>query len=465
MPSLLDQIGHTPIIRLTRLAPDLPASVEVYLKAEWFNPGGSVKDRSVLRIIEDAERDGRLTADRVILDSSSGNAGIAYAMIAAAKGHRVRLFVPENVSAERKAILRALGAEVEYTNPLEGSDGAIVAARALAAAGPERYFFGDQYNNPSNPRAHFETTGGEIWEQTSGRLTHFVAGLGTSGTLVGAGRRLREVSPGVAIVAVEPDSGMHGIEGLKHMGSAIVPGIYDPSAHDDVVAVRTESAYAMVRRLAAEEGLLAGQSTGAAVVGALAVARTLRRGVVVAVGPDGGERYLSTATWAAASNPDPGEDGFVDVRTRSGLLSFRRRFCYTKDVDAVVLARDHLAAVLAQAREEAPLECCGLLLGRDRRVERVFRGTNVDRSPVTYNMDPQELFRAHHEMEALGLDLVAIYHSHPRTRAFPSSTDVAKATYPDAVYVIVSLQDAALPEVRAFRLQEGSITEGTVIVE
>jgi len=463
MHSVLDQIGNTPILRLRRIAPDLPPSVEVYLKAEWFNPGGSVKDRSILRIIEDAERDGRLTPDQVILDSSSGNAGIAYAMIGAAKGYRVRLFVPENVSAERKAILRALGAEVEYTNPLEGSDGAIVAARALAASDPHRYFFGDQYNNPSNPRAHYETTGREIWEQTRGRVTHLVAGLGTSGTLVGAGRRLREANAAVEVIAVEPDSGMHGIEGLKHMASAIVPGIYDPAVHAHVISLRTESAYAMVRRLAAEEGVLAGQSTGAAVVGALAVARTLREGVVVVVGPDGGDRYLSTATWADQP-ADPGDGGFVGVRTNAGRLSFRRRFCYTKDVDGVVLAREQLASVLAQAGEEAPLECCGLLLGRGRQVERVFRGTNIDRSPVTYNMDPQELFQAHREMESLGLDLVAIYHSHPRTRAFPSSTDVVKATYPDAVYIIVSLQDAAVPDVRAFRIQDRVVTEGTVIV-
>lgn len=465
MSSVLDQIGNTPILRLTHLAGDLPAAVEVYLKAEWFNPGGSVKDRSILYIIEDAERRAELTGDKTILDSSSGNAGIAYAMIGAAKGYRVRLFVPDNVSAERKAILRALGAEVECTDPLEGSDGAIMAARVLAGSEPDRYFFADQYNNPSNPRAHFEGTGAEIWEQTRGRITHFVAGVGTSGTLVGAGRRLRDASSSVEIVAVEPDSGMHGIEGLKHMATAIVPGIYDPSVHDHVIAVRTESAYGMTRALASEEGLLVGQSTGAAVVGALAVARTLRQGVVVAVGPDGGERYLSTATWAAGRGSGPADDGFVRVRTSLGRLSFQRRFCYTRNVDRVVLARDQLAAVLAQAREEAPLESCGLLLGRGQRVVRVFRGTNIDRSPVTYTMDPQELFRAHREMEGQGLDLVAIYHSHPRTRAYPSSTDVAKATYPDAVYLIVSLQDSAAPDVRAYRIQDGQITEGIVIVE
>jgi proteasome lid subunit RPN8/RPN11 len=282
---------------------------------------------------------------------------------------------------------------------------------------------------------------------------------------MGAGRRLREANPAVEIVAVEPDSGMHGIEGLKLMASAIVPGIYDPAAHDHVISVRTESAYAMVRALAASEGLLAGQSTGAAVVGALAVARTLREGVVVVIGPDGGDRYLSTATWTAAAGTPAPDDGFVRIRTTAPRLSFQRRFCYTRDVVGVVLPRDHLASVLAQAREEAPLECCGLLLGRGRRVERVFRGTNLDRSPVTYNMDPQELFRAHREMEAQGHEIVAIYHSHPRTRAYPSSTDVAKATYPDAVYLIVSLQDAAAPDVRAFRIQDGRISEGVVMVE
>jgi len=440
--------------------------VEVYLKAEWFNPGGSVKDRPVRRIIEDAEADGRLTPGRVILDSSSGNAGIAYAMIAAAKGYRVRLVVPENVSEERKRILRAFGAQVEYSNPLEGSDGAIVAAREIAAAAPGRYFFADQYNNPSNVRAHYETTGPEVFAQTQGRITHFVAGLGTSGTLVGAGRRLRELRPGVEIVAVEPDSGLHGIEGLKHMATAIVPGIYDPTVHDHKVAVRTEAAYAMARRLAAEEGLLVGQSTGAAVVGALAVAYTLAEGVVVAIGPDGGDRYLSTRMWDARAPAEAGDGGYVTVETawRVPAVSFRRRFCYIRRGDAVVLAREHLAAVLAQAREEAPNECCGLWLGRQGRVERVFRGTNVDHSPVTYNMDPQELFRAHREMESEGLELIAIYHSHPRTRAYPSSTDIAKATYPDAFYVIVSLQDPAAPEVRAFRITEGQVSEGTVIV-
>lgn len=295
--SLLDAIGNTPLLRLQRLTRDLPAGVEIYVKAEWFNPGGSVKDRPVRRIIEDAERDGRLTPDRIILDSSSGNAGIAYAMIGAAKGYGVRLVVPDNVSEERRHILRALGAEVLYSDPLEGSDGAILVVRRMVQDDPGRYFFGDQYNNPSNWRAHYETTGPEVYAQTDGRITHFVAGLGTGGTVVGAGRRLRELNPQIQVVAVEPDSALHGIEGLKHMATAIVPGIYDPSVHQRKVEVRTETAYAMAQRLAREEGLLVGQSSGGAMVAAVEVARGLQRGVIVVVLPDGGDRYLSTALW------------------------------------------------------------------------------------------------------------------------------------------------------------------------
>src|SRR3990170_5425811 len=225
--SLLGRIGNTPLLRLRRVTRGLAPAVEVYVKAEWFNPGGSVKDRPVLRIIEDAERDGRLTRERVITDSSSGNAGIAYALIAAVKGYRLRLFVPGNVSVERKQVLAALGAEVTYTDPLEGSDGAIMAVRAAVAADPHRYFFGDQYNNPSNVRAHVDTTGPEIARQTDHRITHFVAGVGTGGTLVGVGRYLAGSGRPVEIIAVEPDRALHGIEGLKHLVSSIVPGIYD----------------------------------------------------------------------------------------------------------------------------------------------------------------------------------------------------------------------------------------------
>jgi len=298
--SLLDRIGETPLLRLVRLTRDLLPAVEVYVKAEWFNPGGSVKDRPVRRIIDDAERDGRLTPGHVILDSSSGNAGIAYAMIGAVKGYHVHLVVPGNVSEERKRILHAFGAAIQYTDPLDGADGAILEARRLVNQHPNRFFYGDQYNNPSNPAAHYATTGPEVFAQTDGRLTHFVAGLGTTGTIVGAGRRLRELNPSIEIVAVEPDSPLHGVEGLKHLATAIVPGIYDPTVPHRTVAVSTQAAYTMTQRLAREEGLLVGQSSGAAMVGALKVAQNLRSGVVVVIFPDSGDRYLSTALWRTA---------------------------------------------------------------------------------------------------------------------------------------------------------------------
>ncbi|MBI3975780.1 MAG: cysteine synthase family protein [Armatimonadetes bacterium] len=290
---LLGRIGHTPLLRAARLG-GIPRGVEVLAKAEWFNPGGSVKDRPILRMIEDAERDGRLTPEQVLLDSTSGNAGIAYAMIGAAKGYRVELVLPENVSEERARIIRAYGAQIVTSDPLEGSDGAILLARARLAAAPERYFMLDQYNNPGNWRAHYEGTGPEIIAQSQGRLTHLVAGLGTSGTVMGVGRRLRETLPAVQIVAVEPDGPLHGLEGLKHMASSIVPGIYDPAVHHRVIPVQTEAAYAMTRRLAAEEGWLVGPSAGAAMTAALQVAGEVGEGVIVVILPDGGDRYLST---------------------------------------------------------------------------------------------------------------------------------------------------------------------------
>jgi len=303
--SLIDAIGNTPLLRLTGVTRDLPRHVEMYVKAEWFNPGGSVKDRPVRQIILDAERDRRLGPDRTILDSSSGNAGIAYAMIGAARGYRVHLVVPGNVSEERKHILRAYGAEVEYSDPLEGSDGAILVARRLAEHGGDRYFYADQYNNLSNPRAHYETTAPEIFAQTEGRVTHVVAGLGTSGTIVGAGRRLRELVPSVQIMAVEPAGALHGIEGLKHMASAIVPGIYDSSLADEDLGISTEDSYAMAIRASREEGLLVGISAGAAIAGCLQTARKLRKdeeAVIVTIFPDSGDKYLSERFWTEGSS-------------------------------------------------------------------------------------------------------------------------------------------------------------------
>lgn len=294
--SLLDHIGRTPLLRIRNLGREF-VGVDIYAKAEWFNPGGSVKDRAALQILRDAEEAGQLTPDKTILDATSGNTGIAYAMIGSILGYRVELVMPAHASQERKKIVTAYGAKLTLTDPHEGSDGAILEARRLYALHPERYFYADQYNNPSNWRAHYLTTGPEILEQTQGRVTHLVAGLGTGGTAMGAGRCLKEYNPSIQIIGVQPRDAWHGIEGLKHMETAILPGIYDESFLDRKVGVGTEEAYDMVRRLALEEGLLVGQSSGAAMRAALDLAAEIERGLIVVIFPDGGDRYLSTRLW------------------------------------------------------------------------------------------------------------------------------------------------------------------------
>ena len=293
--TLPDLIGNTPLLRLQNL--DVNPQVEIYAKAEWANPGGSVKDRPALRMILEAERSGALTRDKTIIDATSGNTGIAFAMLGAARGYRVKLCLPKNASSERKRILRAYGAELVLTDPLAGTDGAIVEVRRLVAENPVAYFYADQYNNPANWRAHYETTGVEIFQQTAGRITHFVAGLGTSGTFVGVSRRLRELKPGVRLVSMQPDSPYHGLEGMKHMETAIVPGIYDATLADEQMEVATEDAYAMVRRLAQREGWFVGVSAAANIVAALRVAERLEHGVIVTILCDGGGRYLSEKFW------------------------------------------------------------------------------------------------------------------------------------------------------------------------
>jgi cysteine synthase B len=293
--SILDLIGNTPLLKLQYLN-DNPR-VEIYGKAEWANPGGSVKDRPALKMILEGERTGALTPGRTIIDATSGNTGIAYAMIGAARGYRVKLCLPANAGAERKAILRAYGAELVLTDPLQGSDGAILVARRLVAENPDLYFYPDQYNNPANWRAHYETTGLEIFEQTSGQITHFVAGLGTSGTFTGVGRRLREMRPEVKLWSVEPDSPFHGLEGLKHMATAIVPGIYDPELADERLEVNTEEVYAMARLLVRREAWFVGLSSAANIVAALRVASWIREGVIVTILSDGGGKYVSDSLW------------------------------------------------------------------------------------------------------------------------------------------------------------------------
>lgn len=294
--SLLAQIGNTPLVFLQRLSAQTPG-VEIYVKDESRNPGGSVKDRPAINMVLDGERRGLLTPDKTILDATSGNTGIAYAMIGAAKGYKVKLCLPANASHERKRILNAYGAEIIFTDPAEGSDGAIRKCREVFKSNPNSYFYPDQYNNPANWQAHFDATGPEILRQTGRRITHFVASLGTSGTCMGVTKRLRQDAPEVKCYSAQPASGFHGLEGLKHMPTAIVPGIYDESLTDGNLWIETEDAYSMVRRLAREEGMLVGISTGANVVAALQIARQIKEGVVVTIACDGADKYLSEHFW------------------------------------------------------------------------------------------------------------------------------------------------------------------------
>lgn len=408
------RVGGTPLVRLPAYEPK--AGVEVYAKLESRNPGGSVKDRAALAIILDGLRSGALAPGRVILDATSGNTGIAYAMVGASLGIRVHLCVPSNVTDERKRLLQAYGATLVLTDPMEGSDGAIREARRLAAADPARYFYADQYSNPANWRAHYDTTAPEIVQQTGGRLTHFVAGLGTSGTFVGTGRRLRESQPGVTLVSVEPDSPLHGIEGLKHMATSIVPPIYDATLADRHEVVDTEEAIALARHLARRQGLLVGPSSGAALIAAQRVARDAERAVIVAVFPDSGERYLSDDT--------PG------------------RF------DTVVRAiREH-------ARDAYPDECCGALIGRNGQVSEAFALSNAqsDNRKRRFLIGPDAYRRAEARADELGASLLGFYHSHPDHPAVPSSFDLEHA-WPNLTYAIVSVREGTPRELRAWRLK------------
>lgn len=297
--SLLDQIGNTPLLRLERIAREFP-NIEFYAKAEWFNPGGSVKDRPALSMIEAGLTSGLLEPGKTIIDATSGNTGIAYAMIGAALGYPVKLCLPDGASLERKRILSAYGAELVLTPGEEGTDGAISRTHEIVENEPEHYYYPDQYSNPANWQAHFRTTANEIWEQTAGKVTHFVAGLGTSGTFVGTTRRLRQLNPNIHCVSLQPDASFHGLEGWKHMPTAIRPAIYDETLADDNIEVGTESAYRLVKRLATEEGLLVSPSSAAALYGCFVVAKAIPAGehaVIVTVFPDSAAKYLSERFW------------------------------------------------------------------------------------------------------------------------------------------------------------------------
>jgi len=300
--SVLDLIGNTPLVGFKRIDAEL-GGVKVFGKAEWANPGGSVKDRAALSMILDGERRGTLTRDKILVDATSGNTGIAYAMICAERGYRVKLALPKNASEERKQTLRAYGADLVLTDPTEGTDGAQRFVKKLVDNDPGKYFYPDQYNNPANWRAHYETTAMEIWRQTDGQVTHFVSGMGTSGTFMGVTRRLKELNPAIQCISMQPNSPLHGLEGMKHMASALVPGIYDPNLADEQIEVATEDAHRMVLRLAREEGILVGVSSGGNLVAAMNVAEKLKEGVVVTIFCDSAAKYLSEDFWHETAPP------------------------------------------------------------------------------------------------------------------------------------------------------------------
>jgi cysteine synthase B len=422
-------VGRTPLVRLRQFEPH--PGVEIYAKLESRNPGGSVKDRAALAIVLEAERTGALGSGRVLLDATSGNTGIAYAMIGAARGHRVTLCVPANITPERKRTLLAYGAELVLTDPMAGTDGAILEARRRAAIDPGRYFYADQYANAANWQAHYDTTGVELIEQTGGRLTHFVAGLGTSGTFVGTGRRLRAWRPSVVLVDVQPDSPLNGLEGMKHMATAIVPPIYDASLADRHATVDTETAYALTRRLARHEGLFVGPSSGAALAAAIDVARGVTRGVVVTMFPDGGDRYLSERFW---------DEDDTDASASALHVSV------TGDVEQTMRA---------DAESAYPHEGCGALFGpRDGEITAILPLHNVTdlEKRRRFLIGPNEYRAAEARAAELGLDLIGFYHSHPDHPAEPSAFDLEHA-WPNLSYVIVSVREGRSAERRSWRLR------------
>ena len=434
-------VGRTPLVRLPQLEPR--PGIEIYAKLETQNPGGSVKDRAALAMIVEGERTGALQPGRVLIDATSGNTGISYAMLGAARGYRVTLCVPANVTAERKRLLHAYGAELVLTDPMDGSDGAIREARRRYARDPNRYFYPDQYSNPANWRAHYDTTAVEIIEQTGGRLTHFVAGLGTGGTFIGTARRLREWQPSVALVSVQPESALHGLEGLKHMASSIVPPIYDPSVADREERVSTEEAYALVRRLARQEGLLVGPSSGAALAACLRVADEIDRAVIVTVFPDRGDRYLSEAFWTGENDVDstvPGTDGSPDPADVDGVL--------TVPDDVLAAIRDHAARAY-------PDECCGALIGHESGgVFEALALSNAmsDERNRRFLIGPDAYRAAEARAAETGQTLIGFYHSHPNHPAVPSAFDLEHA-WPNMRYLIVSVV-AGRPEAsRTWRLR------------
>jgi cysteine synthase B len=431
-------IGCTPLVRLRGIEPR--PGIEIYAKLESQNPGGSVKDRAALAMILDGERTGRLDRRRVLIDATSGNTGISYAMLGAARGYRVALCIPSNVTEERKRLLHAYGAELIITDPMEGSDGAIREVRRRYELDPERYFYPDQYSNPANWRAHYDATAVEIIAQTGGRLTHFVAGLGTGGTFIGTSRRLREWRPSVQLISVQPESALHGLEGLKHMASSIVPPIYDPGVADRDERVSTEDAYRFVRRLARQEGLLVGPSSGASIAACLRIADELDTGVIVTIFPDRGDRYLSEAFWIGGSDVDS------TATTLDPAEAVEEQF----EVPEAVLA-----SIRSHGASSFPDECCGALIGDDpgRVIEALpLSNTTSDERRRRFLIGPDAYRAAEARATETGRSLIGFYHSHPNHPAVPSAFDLEHA-WPNLRYVIVSVMGGRPEAVRTWRLR------------
>jgi cysteine synthase B len=434
-------VGRTPLVRLRSF--EVRSGVELYAKLEGHNPGGSVKDRAAAAMIREGERSGALRRDRILLDATSGNTGISYAMIGASRGYRVMLCVPSNVTAERKRLLQIYGAELVFTDPMDGSDGAIREARRRYEREPHRYFYPDQYSNPANWRAHYETTGVELIEQTDGRLTHFVAGLGTGGTFVGTGRRLRDWRSSVQLISVEPESALHGLEGLKHMPSSIVPPIYDPSVADRNEPASTEEAHALVRQLARREGMLVGPSAGAALAVSLRVAEEVDSAVIVMIFPDRGDRYLSEPFWNGGDEVKP------QVWTGSNTAM-------DESEATLVLPDDVMASIRQHGAAAYPDECCGAMIGDEsgQVIEALaLSNTTSDERKRRFLIGPDQYRAAEKRASETGQTLLGFYHSHPNHPAVPSAFDLAHA-WPNLRYLILSVRGGRPEEARTWTLRE-----------
>lgn len=472
LSSLADAVGRTPLLRLHRLEAQedlVAAGVELYAKLEFFNPGGSVKDRPALRMVREALAAGRLRPGVRLLDSTSGNTGAAYAWIGAALGLPITLVMPENVSSARKAITEAYGAEVIYTDSLEGSDGAIREARALVARYPDRYCYLDQYSNPANPMAHFEGTGPEIWGGTQGRITHFVAGIGTSGTLIGTGRRLQQENASVRVIGVQPTESFHGLEGLKHLASSLVPAIFQSAVPDEMLFIETDEGWDVADRLARVEGALVGHSSGAAMAGALKVARSLRErgeaGVVVTLFPDKAERYIEAPVRPARLPPLRRTD---PAASQTGALGLTMS---TPFYEPTVMR-----ALVAEAQARYPLEACGLVFEgptgvRVQPMENAldrYHARDPKRFPRTaatgYLLDPRQQLDALEQAAARGERLAAIFHSHIEVGAYFSAEDRALALTEDGIpllpqveYVVLSVRAQVCDEIKGYLFEAGGL--------